>query len=207
MGSQICTHHRFVDLCGDAAHIHIALIQPRQDILDILLHCRGGNPVFLVIGDLLGAAAIRFRNGAFHAACDAVSIHDDTAIRIARCPSDGLNERGFRTQKALFVGVQNCDKPTFRNVQSFAQQVDPDQNVKGAKAQIAQNLDPFDCVDIAVHIAHAHALFVEIFGQIFGHALGQCGDKHTHALGRDLADFIQQIIHLRLNWPDLNLRV
>src|SRR5690606_31963870 len=32
-------------------------------------------------------------------------------------------------------------------------------------------------VDVRVHVAHAHALFVHVFGQVLGHLLGQDGDQ------------------------------
>ncbi len=47
-----------------------------------------------------------------------------------------------------------------------------------------------------MHVAHADALFVEVFGKVFGHALGQGGDEHAHAARRDGFDFAEQIVHL-----------
>ena len=58
-----------------------------------------------------------------------------------------------------------------------------------------------------MHIAHAHALFVHIFCQVFGHAFGQRGDQHAVAIGGDATDFIQQIIDLHFDRADFNLGV
>ncbi len=48
---------------------------------------------------------------------------------------------------------------------------------------------------------------MEIFGQVFGHALGQGGDQHPQAKRCHLADFIQQVIDLAFHRADLDCRV
>ena len=58
-----------------------------------------------------------------------------------------------------------------------------------------------------MHIADADALFVEILGQVFGHALGQRGHEHPQALRRNLADLVQKIVNLHLNGPNFDLRI
>ena len=62
-------------------------------------------------------------------------------------------------------------------------QVDADQHVEGAEAQVADDLDALDRVDVGMHVAHAHAVLVQIFGEVLGHALGQHGDERAVALG------------------------
>ena len=58
-----------------------------------------------------------------------------------------------------------------------------------------------------MHIADADALFVEILGQVFGHAFGQGGDQHAEPKGCDLADLVQKVVNLHLDWADFDLRV
>ena len=53
-----------------------------------------------------------------------------------------------------------------------------------------------------MQIAHADAGFRHVFGQVFGHALGECGDQHAPAMLGDFAAFRQQIIHLLLDGAD-----
>ena len=118
---------------------------------------------------------------AFHAAGDPVGIHDDPPLNVAGGAANCLDQRGLRPQKALLVGVEDRDKAAFGDIEAFAQKVDPDQNVESPKPQIAQDLDPLDRVDIGVHIAHADALFVHIFGQVFGHPLGERRDEDALA--------------------------
>ena len=56
------------------------------------------------------AATISFAYGALHAAGHIVGIHNNATIDVAGGATNGLNERRFATQKALFVGVKDSDK-------------------------------------------------------------------------------------------------
>ena len=49
---------------------------------------------------------------------------------------------------ALAVSIENSDKGAFRNIQPLTQQVDPDQHIESAETEIADNLDPFQRIDI-----------------------------------------------------------
>ena len=133
---------------------------------------------------------------ALHAAGDAVGVHDDPAVDVAGGAADGLDQRGLGAQEALLVGVEDRDQRAFGDVEALAQQVDADQHVEGAEAQVAQDFDALDGVDVGVHVAHADALFVQVFGQVLGHALGQHGDEHAVAGGGDLADFVEKVVDL-----------
>ena len=90
--------------------------------------------MFEIIGALLLAAARGFRHRAFHGAGDFIGIEHDLAFDITRGAANGLDERGFRAQKAFFVGIENGDQCAFGNIEAFAQQVDADQYIEGAKA-------------------------------------------------------------------------
>ena len=133
-----------VDRRGHAVHVDVALIEPRQYILDVLFDRLRRDAVFLVVGDLFDAAAVGFGQRAFHAAGDAVCVHDHAAIGVPRGPPDGLDQRGLGPQEPFLVGVQNGHQPTFGNVQPLSQQVDTDQHVEGPQTQVAQDFDPFD---------------------------------------------------------------
>ena len=74
-------------------------------------------------------------------------------FRVARAAADGLDQRSARTQKAFFVGIQNRHQRDFRQIQAFAQQVDADQHVKLALAQIAQDLHALERFDFGVQVA------------------------------------------------------
>jgi hypothetical protein len=133
--------------------------------------------VFEVVGLLLFAAAVGFGHGAFHGAGDAVGIEDHAAIDVARGAADGLDERGFAAQEAFLVGVEDAHKAAFGDVEALAQQVDADQHVIDAQAQVADQFDAFERFHVRVHVADLHARFVHEFGEILGHALGQRRDQ------------------------------
>ena len=83
----------------------------------------------------------------------------------------------------------------------------PTRHVEGAEAQVAEDLDALQRVDVGVHVAHANALLVQILGQVLGHALGQHGDQRAIAgLGR-VADFAEHVVDLGLGRAHLDRRV
>src|SRR3546814_3600830 len=94
-----------------------------------------------VIRLLLLAAAVGFAHRAFHAAGDAVGVEDDAAVDVPRGAADRLDEAGLAAQETLLVGVEDRYEPAFGNVETFAEQVDPDQHVEHPEPQVADNLD------------------------------------------------------------------
>src|SRR6202012_5799216 len=125
-----------------------------------------------------------------------VGLQNDPAVDVARGPDDGLDQRGLRTQKAFLVGVQDGNQRAFRNIETFAQEVDPDQYVEHAKPQVADDFDSFQGVDVGVQVAHLDAVLGQIIRQVLGHALGQGGDQDTAAAGGNGPAFGQQIVDL-----------
>ena len=113
-----------------------------------------------------------------------VGVEDDLAVDVARGAADRLDQRRLGAQEAFLVGVEDGDQRAFGNVEPLAQQVDADQHVEGAEAQVADDLDALDRVDVGMHVAHAHAVLVQIFGQVLRHALGEHGDERAVALCR-----------------------
>ena len=136
-----------------------------------------------------------------------VGVENRAAVQVAGAAADGLDQRSGRAQEAFFVGVENRHQRNFRQIQSFAQQVDADQHVELALAQIAQNLDPLQRLDLRVHVAALHADFGVVFGQILGHALGQRGDQHALARAHARANLVQQIVDLSLHRTNLDRRI
>ena len=163
--------------------------------------------MFLVVGLLDGAAAVRFLNGAHHRIGEAVGIHDDAAVHIARRAADGLYQRRLRAQKALLVGVEDGYEGDFGKVEPLAQQVDAHQHVVFAQPQRADELDALQRFHIGVQVFHAHFQFAQVAGQALGHALGERRHQHAAALPRHLANFAQQVVHLIGGRADDDLRV
>src|SRR5262249_48369801 len=148
----------------------------------------GGDSVSLVVGYLDGAAAVGFVDGLYHRVGPAVGVENGAAVQVAGATPDGLNEGSARSQKTVRVGIEHRDQRDLRQVQAFAQQVDADQHVELALAQVAQNLYPFQSLDLGVHVAALHAHFAVILGQVLGHALGEGGYQHAFATGHALAN-------------------
>ena len=58
-----------------------------------------------------------------------------------------------------------------------------------------------------MHVADLHAVLVQIFGQVLGHALGQHGDQRAIAALRDLLDLAEEVVDLGARRADFHRRV
>ncbi len=160
-----------------------------------------------IIGFLLLAPALGFRHRAFHRTRDAIGVENDLAVGITRGAADRLDQAGFRTQETLLVGIENRDQAAFGDVEALAQQVDADQHVIDAQPQITDQLDPLQGLDVGVHVADLHARFVQIFGQILRHPLGQGRHQRAIALGCGELRLMDQIVDLALDRAHFDRRI
>ncbi len=160
-----------------------------------------------VVSQLLGAAAFGLVDGAAHGIRHRVGVQDRHAVEVARCAADGLDEAAFGAQKAFLVRIQDRHQRHFGNIQSLAQQIDAHQHVEGAQPQVTDDLHALDRIHIRVQIAHAHAVFAQVVGELLGHALGQRGHQHTLVALHAQADLVQQVVHLMRGRPHLHHRV
>ena len=112
-----------------------------------------------------------------------VGVHDHLAVDVAGGPADGLDERGLAAEEALLVGVEDGHERHLGQVEALPQQVDADEHVELAEAEVAQDLDALDGVDLAVEVAHPHAQLEQVVGEVLGHLLGERGDEHPVAVG------------------------
>ena len=164
-------------------------------------------PFASLIGLLLEAAAVGLLHRPLHRAGDDVGVEDHLAVDVARRAADRLHQRGLGAQKALLVGVENRDQRAFGNVEALAQQVDADQHVEGAEPQVADDLDALDRVDVRVHVAHPHAVLVQILGEVLGHPLGQRRDQRAVAAPRDLLHLADEVVDLAARRADFDRRI
>ncbi len=109
----------------------------------------------------------------FIAARDAVGVHDDAAVHVARGATDGLDERARAPQEALLVGVEDRDERHLGQVEPLAEEVDSDEHVELAEAEIAQDVDAVERLDVGVQVADADAELAVVVGEVLGHALRQ----------------------------------
>src|SRR4029077_8949366 len=126
---------------------------------------------------------------------------------VARTAADGLNQSGSAAEVTLFIRVENGHQRNFRQIQALAQEIDANQHVEDATAEIAQNADALERLDFRMQIAAAHADFAEIFGEIFRHAFGERSDQDALALFGASANLFEQIVDLPLDRAHLNLRI
>ena len=91
----------------------------------------------------------------------------------------------------------------FRQIQPLAQQVDADNHVVDAQPKVAQDLDAFQGIDLAVEILDLHAQIGQVFGQIFGHTFRERRDQGALANGDASMHLMQQVFDLSLGRPAL----
>ena len=89
-----------------------------------------------------------------------------------------------RAEEALLVGVEDRHQRHLGQVEALPQQVDADEHVVLAEAQVAEDLDALDGVDVGVQVAHPQALLEQVVGEVLGHLLGERGDEHAVAARR-----------------------
>src|SRR6267378_1346676 len=122
-----------------------------------------GDVVFLVVGDLLGAAAISFADGLVHGISAAVGIENGAALDVPGAAANGLDQRRGTAEKTFLVRVEYGDKRNFGKVEAFSQKIDADKDVEFTSAQITKNLDAVKGFHFGVEIAATHADFGKIF--------------------------------------------
>ena len=100
-----------------------------------------------------------------------------------------------RSACTFLVGVENRDQRHLGQVEPLAQEVDPDQDVELAAAQVADDLDPLDRLDVRMDVADADADLLQVVGQVLRHLLGERRDEHA-LLDRDAAGIRRAVVHL-----------
>ena len=126
MGSEVVAHQRALVGghalgAGDVGADVIALVDRVENVADVLLHAFRRDAVFGIVLRLLLAAAVGLGHRPLHRAGDVIGIENDLAVDVARGTADGLHQRGFRTQEAFLIRVQNGHQPALGNIQPFAQ--------------------------------------------------------------------------------------
>ena len=179
----------------------------RDDVVDLLAQRLRVDAALLVVRDLLLPAAVGLVDGLLHRRGDLVGVHVDLAGDVARRAADGLDQGGAGAQEALLVGVEDGHQGHLGQVEALAQEVDADQDVELAGAQLAQQLDAAQGVDVAVQIADLDAQFQEVVGEVLGHLLGEGGDQDALVLLGARADLVHQVVDLALGGLDDDLRV
>ncbi len=128
-------------------------------------------------------------------------------LHVARRAADGLDQRARRAQIAFLVGVEDRHQRHLRQVEALAQQVDADQHVEVAPAQVADDLDALDRLDVGVEVAHPDADVLAVVGQVLGHLLGERRDQHALVALDAPADLLEQVVDLVARRAHLDLGI
>src|SRR5262249_10017095 len=182
----------------------VALVHTVKNIGDALAYAFRRNALRLVVVLLLLATAVGFLDRALHRPRQSIGIEHNLAVDVTRGATDRLDQTGLAAEESLFIRIKNGNQRAFRNIEAFAQQVDANKSIKSAKPQVTNDLDAFQRVDVAVHVAYADALLVQIFSQVLRHALCQHRNKRTKTLCRHLPDFADEIVDLCPGGPNLD---
>ena len=123
---------------------------------------------------------------------DLVGVEHDLGVDMPRRPADRLDQRGLAPEEPLLVGVEDADHRDLGQVEPLAQQVDPHQGVEGPLAQLAEDRDPLEGIQLGVQPLAPQPLFLQVARQVLGQPLGQGGDQHPLAAGRAGLDLLEQ---------------
>ena len=148
---------------------------PAQNCVQTLLHGAADglrrDPVRFVIFHLFHPPIFRNRHERFHAVRDLIGEQNNFAIDVTRSAAGGLDERRLAAQKAFLVGIENADERDLGKIETFAEQINPDEDIEVSRTQSAQNFHALDRVDVAMQIAYFQSDVAQIIGQILGRAL------------------------------------
>src|SRR5262249_5768214 len=134
-----------------------------------------------------------------------VGVENGATFDVASAAADGLDQRRGAAEEAFLVGVEDGDKRHFRKDETFTEEIDADEDVEFAAAEIAEDFDWVERLDFGVQVADADADFAEILGEVFGHTLCERGDEGALVAFRANADFFEEIIDLALDRANFDL--
>src|ERR1700722_18050580 len=178
-----------------------------EDVGDLLAQRLRVDALGRVVGDLLLAPPVGLVDGVLHGRRYLVRVHVDLARDVPRRAADRLDKGGARTQETLLVRVEDRYQRDLGQVEALTEQVDADQHVVFAEAQLAQELDPPERVDFAVQVPRPDATLEQVVGEVLGHLLGERSDEDPLVAVGPQPDLLEQVVDLALGRLDDHLRV
>src|SRR5262249_9108918 len=107
-----------------------------HDIRHRLLNTARNDPVLGVVLELPPPPPVGLLQSALHRAGYLVGVQNGLAVDVTCRATDRLDERVVRSQESFLVSIEDRDQRYLRHIQSLAQEVDSNQHVKLAEAQI-----------------------------------------------------------------------
>src|SRR5438094_1342558 len=182
-------------------------LQELGDVRDALDDRLRRDPVLLVVGDLDRPAAVGLADRRAHRLGLLVGVHQHGALLVARRAPDRLDQRRLAAQEALLGGVQDRHGRDLREVEPLAQEVHADEHVVLAEAQVADDLDPLQRVDLRVQVAHAKAHLEQVVREVLAHLLRERGDQHALLALDARADLVHQVVDLVARLAHVDTRI
>ena len=94
-------------------------------------------------------------------------------------------------EEAFLVRVHDGHQRNLGQIQPLPEEVDPDQHVKFAQTQIAQDLHALHSIYLGVNKAYPYTQIAQVFGQLLSHALSQGGHQYPLLLRNPLPRLVQ----------------
>ena len=151
--------------------------------------------MLFVVCHLLLATSVGLIDGLLHGLSNGLSIHDGKSMNIAGSTSYNLNERAMVAQKSLIVSIEDGYEGHFRKVQSFAQEVNANEHVVGAGAEIVDDIDTIESVNIGMDVIGLDTHAVKEGGHFLCLALGGGDDQRTLPHFVALMDLLDEVVH------------
>ena len=178
-----------------------------DEITDCFFNGLRRNMMLFVILLLDCPTAAGLFNCRLHGIRHVVGIHNNMSLCVTCGTSNGLDQGCLRTQKALLIRIENCNKGDLRNIQSLPQKVNTDKHIEHIKTHIPDDLCPFQCINIRMQVLHTDSHILHIIGQVLSHPLRERRYQNLIMLLRFLPDLRNQIINLSFHRTDENLRI
>ncbi len=163
--------------------------------------------MLLVVGQLLGTPTLGLLYGEPHRIGNLVGIHYHHAVEVSRRTSHRLGQRTVRPKEPLLVGVDDCHKRNFRQIQPLAQQVHTDKHIEHTCTQVIKNLDTIQGIDIGMDICRLYLQLLQIVVQLLGHTFGKGGYQHALPFLAPKLYLLKQMVNLMLRRLHLDYRV
>ena len=118
-----------------------------------------------------------------------------------------MDERPRGTKEPLLIGIENRHERHLGEVDPLTKEVDSDNHVEDAEAQVSKDLNAFERIDFAMEVAHANSRLLKVGRELFGHALRERGHDHALLLFHATLNALEEIVDLTLCRKNRDVRV
>ncbi len=160
-----------------------------------------------VIGHLLGTACVGGVDGGLHGGRNLIGIHYGQAVEISRRTAHCLSQGTLRAEETLLVGIEDCDERDLGHIETLAEHIDANEDIKDAFAKFAHNLDTLKGIHIGVDICALDTEASHILTKLLGHAFGKGSYESALTKLDAFVHLFHEVVHLIEALADFNYRV